>query len=100
MIGVGYDLTQFEFDDRTIYTREVELDLNVAFNSNISLTSRIEYDDVRDQATFTNRLRWNLQSGQDLFVVFNQGLVDENENLNFSAETTAAAFKFRYTLRF
>lgn len=100
MIGVGYDLTQFEFDDRTIYTREVELDLNIAFNSNISLTSRIEYDDVRDQATFTNRLRWNLQAGQDLFVVFNQGLVDENENLNFSAETTAAAFKFRYTLRF
>ena len=100
MIGLGYDLTQFEFDDVTVYARELEFDLNIAFNSNLSLTSRIEYDNVRDQATFTNRLRWNLQSGQDLFVVFNQGLVDENETLNFSAETTAAAFKFTYTLRF
>ena len=100
MVGLGYDLTQFKFEDETVYTREVEFDLNIAFTTNISLTSRIEYDNVRDQATFTNRLRWNLEPGQDLFVVFNQGLVDEDENYDFSPETTSAAFKFRYTLRY
>ena len=100
MVGLGYDLTQFKFNNQTVYTREVEFDLNISFNSNVSLTSRIEYDNVRDQATLTNRLRWNMQPGQDLFVVFNQGLVDENENYDFEPETTSAAFKFIYTLRF
>ena len=84
----------------TVFAREVEFDLNIAFNSKVSLTSAIEYDNIRRQASFNNRLRWNIEPGQDLWVVFNQGLVDQDEDYNFAVENTSAAFKLRYTLRF
>lgn len=99
LIGLGYNLTKYEFDDQTVFTREVEFELNVAFNAAVSLATKIEYDNVRREAAFTNRLRWNIEPGQDLWVVFNQGLVDADDDYKFTVEDTAAAFKFVYTLR-
>lgn len=100
LIGLGYDLTKYEFDTQTVFTREVEFELNITFNAAVSLASKIEYDNVRRQAAFTNRLRWNMQPGQDLWIVFNQGLVDQDDDYKFAVENTAAAFKLVYTLRF
>ncbi|MBT5330413.1 MAG: hypothetical protein HOL48_01370, partial [Porticoccaceae bacterium] len=99
-MSLGYDLTKYELGGESVYTREVEFDLTVAFTSKISLTTNIEYDNVRRQASFNNRLRWNIEPGQDLWVVFNQGLVDQDEDYNFAVEDTSAAFKLRYTFRF
>jgi hypothetical protein len=96
----GYELTKYELSGETVFTREVEFDLNIAFNSKVSLNTQIEYDNVRRQASFNNRLRWNIEPGQDLWVVFNQGLVDQDEDYNFAVEDTSAAFKLRYTMRY
>jgi hypothetical protein len=100
LVDLGYELTKYELPGETIFTREVNFDLTIAFNSKVSLTSQIEYDNVRREASFNNRLRWNIEPGQDLWVVFNQGLVDEDEDYKFAVEDTSAAFKLRYTLRF
>jgi|TARA_B110000483_G_scaffold226488_1_gene287189 hypothetical protein len=100
LFSTSYQLTKYEMPSETVFAREVEFDLNIAFNSKVSLTSTIEYDNIRRQASFNNRLRWNIEPGQDLWVVFNQGLVDQDEDYNFAVETTSAAFKLRYTLRF
>lgn len=100
LLDLGYDLTKYELPGETIFTREVNLDLTIAFNSKVSLTSQIEYDNVRREASFNNRLRWNIEPGQDVWVVFNQGLVDRDDDYNFAVEDTSAAFKLRYTLRF
>ncbi len=100
LISSGYKYTKYEMPDETVFAREVELDVNIAFNSKVSLTSAIEYDNIRRQASFNNRLRWNIKPGQDLWVVFNQGLVDQDQDYNFAVESTSAAFKLRYTLRF
>lgn len=100
LFSSGYKLTKYEMPGGTVFAREVEFDLNIAFNSKVSLTSAIEYDNIRRQASFNNRLRWNIEPGQDLWVVFNQGLVDQDEDYSFAVEDTSAAFKLRYTLRF
>ena len=100
LIGLGYDLTKYEFDTESVFTREVELSLDIAFNASWTLASKIEYDNVRRQASFTNRLRWNMQPGQDLWIVFNQGMVDQDDDYKFAVENTQASFKFRYTFRF
>lgn len=100
LLDMGYDLTKYDMPGETIYTREVNFDITLAFNSKVSLTSQIEYDNVRHQASFNNRLRWNIEPGQDLWLVFNQGLVDEDEDLKFAVVDTSAAFKLRYTLRY
>jgi hypothetical protein len=101
LLNASYRLTQYSLPgEDTIYTREVDLEMNYAFNSKISLTSQIEYDNVRRELVFNNRLRWQIEPGQDIWVVFNQGMVDEDEDNKFAVENTAAAFKIRYTLRY
>jgi|SaaInl5LU_22_DNA_1037371.scaffolds.fasta_scaffold04368_3 hypothetical protein len=100
LLSLGYDLTKYEFETGSVFTREAELSLNVAFNSAWSLASKVEYDNVRRQAAFTNRLRWNMQPGQDLWIVFNQGMVDEDDDYKFAVQNTQASFKFRYTFRY
>lgn len=100
LLGVAYDLTKYEFDSESVYTREVELSMNITFTPSWTLASKIEYDNVRRQAAFTNRLRWNIEPGQDLWIVFNQGMVDEDDDYKFAVQNTQASFKFRYTLRY
>lgn len=100
LLGLAYDLTKYEFDSGDVYTREVELSMNITFTPSWTLASKIEYDNVRRQAAFTNRLRWNIEPGQDLWIVFNQGMVDEDEDYKFRVQNTQASFKFRYTFRY
>lgn len=101
LLNASYRLTQYNLPgEETIYTREVDLEMNYAFNSKVSLTSQIEYDNVRRELVFNNRLRWQIEPGQDIWVVFNQGMIDEDEDYNFAVQNTAAAFKIRYTLRY
>ena len=100
-LETSYRLTQYQLPGSdTLYTREFDLEMNYAFNSRMSLTSQIEYDNVRRELVFNNRFRWQIEPGQDIWVVFNQGMVDEDEDYNFAIENTAAAFKIRYTLRY
>lgn len=100
LLGLSYDLTKYEFDAETVFTREVELSMNITFTPSWTLASKIEYDNVRRQAAFTNRLRWNIEPGQDLWIVFNQGMVDEDDDYKFAVQNTQASFKFRYTFRY
>lgn len=100
-LSAGYRLNRYKFPgENTVYTRELDAEMIIAFNSKISLTSQIEYDNVRHELIFNNRLRWQIEPGQDIWVVFNQGMIDEDEDYNFSVQNTAAAFKIRYTLRY
>tara|TARA_B110000483_G_scaffold216241_1_gene267592 strand:- start:49970 stop:52141 length:2172 start_codon:yes stop_codon:yes gene_type:complete len=100
LLGLGYDFTKYELGTESVFTREVEFSVNIAFNASWTLASKIEYDNVRRQAAFTNRLRWNMRPGQDLWIVFNQGMVDQDDDYKFAVENTAAAFKLRYTFRY
>ncbi len=97
--STGVDIRQYHLNGRDVYTRELDLNLKIAFNSSVSLTSQIQYDNVSNQIAFNNRLRWNLEPGQDLWVVFNQGYIDDQENDNIEVVDTSAALKFSYTLR-
>lgn len=100
LLGLSYDLTKYEFATETVFTREVEFSMDITFTPSWTLASKIEYDNVRRQAAFTNRLRWNIEPGQDLWIVFNQGMVDEDDDYKFAVQNTQASFKFRYTFRY
>ena len=50
-------------------------------------------------------MRWTLQPGNDLFFVFNQGWVEEQEQgrggtLRFRTADTKLSAKFQYSFRF
>lgn len=99
-LSAGYDFTQYDMPEGKIYTREITAELNLSFNANVNFTSKIEYNNVRRELAFNNRLRWNFEPGQDLWVVFNQGRVDEDGDNSFAVEDTSAALKLVYTLRY
>lgn len=99
-ISGGYRLNRYSLPEGTTYTRELDAEMVIAFNSKVSLTSQIEYDNVRHELIFNNRLRWQIEPGQDIWVVFNQGMLDEDEDYKFAVQNTSAAFKIRYTLRY
>lgn len=96
----GFNLSQYDLPEGTTYTRELDFDMEISFGSSISLSSQLEFDNVRRELNFNNRLRWNIQPGQDVWVVFNHGMLDLDGDDKFSNDTTNAAFKFRYTYRF
>jgi hypothetical protein len=46
-------------------------------------------------------VRWTLQPGNDLFLVFHQGwLQDPEEESRFSVQDSKVSAKFQYTTRF
>jgi hypothetical protein len=48
-----------------------------------------------------SRVRWILHPGNDLFLVFNQGWIQENAGgFRFAAEDSKVSAKFQYTFRF
>ena len=95
-------MTHSLYSNQEIFVRELisNADLNVAFSASLSFVSQIEYNNVNRELAFTNRLRWNLEPGRDLWVVFNQGYVDEEGDNDFRVEDTNAAFKLIYTFRY
>ncbi len=96
----GVTLSQYDLPEGTTYTRELEFDVEISFGPSVSLSSQLEFDNVRRELNFNNRLRWNIQPGQDVWVVLNHGLIDQDIDNRFANTTTNAAFKFRYTYRF
>ena len=99
-LDAGFDLTQYDLPEGTTYVRQLDFDVEIAFNSSVALSTQLEFDNVRREITFNNRLRWNIQPGQDLYLVYNESYLDQTGDSDFTTSETNAAFKFRYTYRF
>lgn len=63
-----------------------------------SLTSRAQYDDVSGMLGLYMRLRWILQPGSDLYLVYSQDW--EELDGRFETRTRGATTKVNYTYRF
>ncbi|MDX1670725.1 MAG: DUF5916 domain-containing protein [Balneolaceae bacterium] len=71
---------------------------NFDFTNSIFLTSTIQFDNLSDVMGMNNRLRWIIQPGSDLFLVYNHNwLQDEGR---FTTLQSTGTIKLRYTHRF
>jgi len=67
----------------------------------LSLSNLIQYDNLSRNLGWQSRMRWTLKAGNDLFVVFNQGWIqDLTGGYNFHAQESKISTKFQYTFRF
>ncbi len=67
----------------------------------LTFSNLIQYDNRSDNLGWQSRVRWTLQPGRDLFIVFNQGwLQDPAGGFRFQAKDTKVSTKFQYTFRF
>jgi hypothetical protein len=79
-----------------------QLQTAFALNPNVVLTSFIQYDTESQNFGANTRLRWTINPGNDLFVVWNRGwqrLLTNPRELNLIPDSEMLAVKLRWTFR-
>ena len=69
----------------------------------LSFSNLIQYDNRSRNLGWQSRVRWTLRPGNDLFLAFNQGWIQEeaeNRNLRFRTQDSRVSMKFQYSHRF
>jgi len=81
--------------------RVITSTLNYSVSPRLTFSNLIQYDNRSRNLGLQSRLRWTLKPGNDLFISFNQGWInDPGSNLRFIAQDTKIATKLQYTFRF
>jgi hypothetical protein len=71
---------------------------NWAFSPELEWRNFVQFDNVSESLGVNSRLRWTIQSGSDLYLVWNQ--TQARVDGSFIPVFQEAAFKVVYTLRF
>ena len=72
-----------------------------AFSPLLTLSNLVQFDNESRNLGLQTRVRWILKPGNDLFLVFNQGwLQDQRGGFSYRATNTRFTGKLQYTLRF
>ena len=79
--------------------RLLRVRLDLAVSPNLSWFSLVQYDNVSDVFSLNSRIRWIIEPGNDIFLVFNQRWLDDEES-GFRSIGREGRFKVRYTYRF
>jgi hypothetical protein len=81
--------------------RIITSEVNYAASPFLTFSNLIQYDNRSRNLGWQSRVRWILQPGNDLFLVFNQGWIqDAGGGYNFTAQDRKVSTKFQYTVRF
>ena len=89
-------LPQGNFVSRILSSR-----VNYAASPFLTFSNLIQFDNRSRTLGWQSRLRWILQPGNDLFIVFAQGWDQEAAGgYNFTAQNSKVSTKFQYTFRF
>lgn len=95
------DQTFAHLPEGNFIVRLLTADLDVAASPSLSWSNRIQYDNRSRNLNWQARLRYTLQPGQDVFLVFNQGWIQEDlGDLRFRTEDRKISAKVQYTFRF
>jgi hypothetical protein len=77
--------------------------INYAASPSLSFSNLIQYDNRSRNLGWQSRVRWTLQPGNDVFLAFNQGWVQEEtelRTLRFHSQDSKMSAKFQYSYRF
>jgi hypothetical protein len=75
--------------------------INYAVSPFLSFSNLIQYDNQSRNLGWQSRVRWILKPGNDVFLVFNQGWIeDPAHNYRFRTQDSKVSAKLQYTFRF
>ncbi len=81
--------------------RVYSLRVDYSVSPYLTFFNLIQFDNESRNMGWQSRVRWILQPGNEVFLVFNQGwLQDDHGGLNFRAVETGFSGKIQYTFRF
>jgi uncharacterized protein DUF5916/cellulose/xylan binding protein with CBM9 domain len=100
-VGVSTNQTFARLPEGRFIARIFTSNVSYAASPSLSLSNLVQYDNRSRNLGWQSRVRWTLQPGNDLFVAFNQGWIQEDEgNLRFRPEDRKVSAKFQYSFRF
>ncbi len=88
-------LPEGDFTQRLARTR-----LNLSLTPEISWTNVVQYDNVTDRIGLNSIFRWEIESGNELFLVFNQNWKQDQGSSGFQPTHSQLATKVVWTFRF
>lgn len=101
---------QFSFDTEQTFARLPQGNFvariysfraNYSVSPFLSFSNLVQFDNESRDLGWQSRVRWILRPGNDLFLVFSQGwLQDPRGGFHFSPADTKLSTKFQYTFRF
>ena len=97
-LGLDYEQTTIRLPQGSGHTRLARLDLALTATPNLSWTTALQYDNVSDTLGLSSRIRWIVEPGNEIFLVFNESYEANAEGIH--PTFSQATFKVRYTFRF
>jgi hypothetical protein len=102
--GWNWDRIRFVDRDQSFEANLLRLQARAAWNTHLSLDTFVQYNSLTDQVSTNARVRYNFREGQDLWMVWNEGLnvrrdVVDRPRLPFS-EARTLTMKYTHTLVF
>ncbi|MBT3327842.1 MAG: hypothetical protein HN396_16580, partial [Gemmatimonadales bacterium] len=97
----GWDWNRIRFDERSqsFDSNLLRLTARGALDTHLSVDMFVQYNSLTEQATTNARLRYNFREGQDLWLVWNEGLNIERNVLGVPRlpRTSARTLTMKYT---
>lgn len=97
---LAYDWNDISLPQGDFVTRLSQLTTEVSFNSDLSWTNLVQYDNVSEEVGLNSRLHWVLQDGREAYLVLNHNLQDYDRDNSFDESLSDLSLKVNYTFRF
>ena len=96
-LGAIYNQVRLDLPDRKFTVHVGQLNLNMTFTRNLSWNLVGQYDNVSNEFGVNSRMRWAVQPGSDLFLVFNHNADTER---GWHSKVSELIAKLVWTIRF
>jgi hypothetical protein len=98
--SVSYSEDHIDLPGGDFTVRLVSARADTVFSSHWSWTNLLQYDNVSQVLGINSRVHWQPRAGRDVYLVFNYGLEDRDQDDNFRATNWDLSLKFSYNLRY
>jgi hypothetical protein len=100
-MSAGWDQTFARLKEGNFVARVYTIRANYPVSPYLTFFNLVQFDNESRNMGWQSRVRWIVRPGNEMFVVFNQGwLQDEAGGFKFRASETKLSGKFQYTFRF
>jgi hypothetical protein len=101
VVSFTTDQTFARLPEGNFVARVLTWRVNLSATPFLTFSNLIQFDNESRNLGWQSRTRWIMRPGNDLFVVFSQGwLQDPLGGINYTAQDSRLSTKFQYTFRF
>jgi hypothetical protein len=98
--SLGLNQTFARLKEGNFVARIYSFHADYSFTPFITLYNLVQFDNDSRNLGWQSRFRWTLKPGNDVFLVFNQGWIqDEQNDMRFRMTDRKLSVKIQYTIR-